>query len=182
VIGAQERQIGDRVYRVIPLLASRSFLLQPRIMPIVGEVLGALPAIYAPLRTLKPEDGKSPLDMDIGEALASNQATAAARAVADAVAGACAKLPPSELGEIMRTLLDGARAIYADADGRQHADFLFTADRPSIHGHAFDTLMQGRTLETWALLWFAVEVSFPDVFLRARALFGKARAGVPSKA
>lgn len=44
-------------------------------------------------------------------------------------------------------------------------------------GDPFAVLMRGRTVDTWKLLWFAVQVNYPDFF----GLLGASRGGPSSK-
>jgi hypothetical protein len=71
-------------------------------------------------------------------------------ALAPLLGGFFAKLGPADLEEVVRTLLDGATM-----DGTP----LFSAA-----GDTFNLRMQGRTLDTWKLLAFAVKVNYPDFF------------------
>lgn len=70
------------------------------------------------------------------------------------------EMPRQRLDAIVRELLQGATM-----DGKQ----LFT---PA--GNPFDVLMRGRALDTWQLLWLALEVSYPDFFGRLAGLAGAA--------
>jgi hypothetical protein len=80
-------------------------------------------------------------------------------AIAPAIAGFFAKLGADELEAIAKTLL---------ADATMDGKALFT---PS--GNPFDVHMRGRTMDTWKLLWFAIEVNYPDFF---KALGGGVKA------
>lgn len=86
-------------------------------------------------------------------------------ALAPAFGRVAAKLPPAELEAITRELLGSARC-----DGVS----LFSVDK----GDRFDVVMAGRAIDTWQLLFFAVEVNYPDFFAR----LGASRAGLPAAA
>jgi hypothetical protein len=139
-------KIGKDTFTVSPLLGEESFVFQPRILPLVAEV--------AALATAQAESG------DSLQALLDKAAPVIARA--------CAKLPPAELRDIMRTLLRGAtmngQRLYLD-DGSA----------------PINVLMQGRTLDIWRLLLKALEVSYPDFFDLVRGLRGKSKAEAPSE-
>ncbi len=145
---AQTRQIGDRTYTVNPLPAMQTWRLQPKLAPAAGE----LAALYAWFvrESLRITDGGR---VDVGNdvlrllpELADQLPNAAA-----AIRRICDVLPPGDLELITRTLLRTAKC-----DGKP----LFTDGG----GDPFDILMQGRTMDTWKLLVFAVEVSYPDFF------------------
>lgn len=59
-------------------------------------------------------------------------------------------MPRQRFASVARELLEGTTM-----DGKP----LFT---PA--GSPFDIWMQGRTLDAWLLLWFAIEVNYPDFF------------------
>lgn len=93
-------KLGTNMFSVAPLLGEESFLLQPRILPLVAE-LSALVGAQA-------ESGES--------------MTALIEKVAPIVTRACAKLPPDELKFIMRSLLknatmDGQQLYRENPDG-----------------------------------------------------------------
>lgn len=137
-----ERKIGPNTFRVEQLPAMRSFVLQPRILPVAAEVVGLF------LDTLG-KAGKTAGEVSIASLLDMDLAATAETFVA-AVARCCLKLPPSELETITRELLCGATC-----DGQ----LLFQFDgKPGT----FDLVMRGRTIDTWRLLFFAVQVNYPD--------------------
>lgn len=179
-------RIGNDVFTVSPLLAEASFLLQPKIVPIlpdVGELYGIFTqAAAAVLSELKappaaagaPQESEAPAAGAGGEGVSPEQLAAASQLATEyvarasaAVARLCAKLPPDELRYIMRTLLQGATM-----NGAQ----LYTPQ-----GNPIDVLLRGRTLDVWRLLIHAVKVSYPDFFgladaLRARVAAAKSSA------
>lgn len=86
MLPAETLKLGANFFQVVPMLGEESFLLQPRILPLVAEV-GALALAQA----------------NSGASLVSLFET-----IAPIVARACAKLPPDELKFIMRALLKNA--------------------------------------------------------------------------
>lgn len=79
-------KIGTDVFTVQPLLGEASFLLQPRLAPLLAEL--------AALATAQADSGDSIL--------------ALLERAAPIISRACEKLPAEELRTIMRTLLAGA--------------------------------------------------------------------------
>lgn len=77
-------------------------------------------------------------------------------------------LPPDRLEMVTRELLAGATM-----DGRP----LFTAE-----GNPFDVLMRGRSIDVWKLLWFALEVNYPDFFGAVAGKGARPAAANPSEA
>lgn len=178
-------RIGNDVFTVSPLLAEASFLLQPKIVPIlpdVGELYGIFTqAAAAVLSELKappaaagaPQESEAPAP-SAGDGVSPEQLAAASQLATEymarasaAVARLCAKLPPDELRYIMRTLLQGAT---------MNGALLYTPQ-----GNGIDVLLRGRTLDVWRLLIHAVKVSYPDFFgladaLRARVAAAKSSA------
>jgi hypothetical protein len=157
-----EKIIGGNRFTVAPLTAMRSFVLQPRLAPVIAEVAALVFAALesdavkelmgagadggaVDLKAMTVDQFMS-LDLDLG---------AHADQLVNAVSRICTKLPPKELEGITRELLQGAQM-----DGK----FLFGDD-----GNPFDVLMRGRTIDTWRLLFFAVQVNYPDVFSRRAA-------------
>ena len=90
--------------------------------------------------------------------------------LAPAIGKFFSKLPAGELEEIVVELLTGATC-----DGR-------TLFNGTAHGAPFDLIMQGRTLDTWRLIAFAVEVNYPDFFDLLRGAAGKRPAAAASAA
>jgi hypothetical protein len=71
------------------------------------------------------------------------------------------KLPPDEIYAVTSVLLTGATM-----DGKP----LFTES-----GNPFDILMRNRTIDTWRLLWFAIQLNYADFFMALGAKSGKAK-------
>jgi hypothetical protein len=157
-----QRTIGGSTFSVTPLPAMRSFVLQPRVAPVIAEVLAAMtkllsvakPPKAAAAPAAEQEEGEAPpaaaggldglLDLRLEDVVGLVDE------LVPVVARVCAKLPSAELEGIVRELLASTRM-----DGKP----LFTAE-----GNPFDVLMAGRTVDTWRLLLFAIEVNYPDFF------------------
>lgn len=86
--------------------------------------------------------GKVRAGADIGSLDVGEMAT-----IVDKLAG---KLPPAELEALLRELL-----ATATMDNLP----LFTSQ-----GNPFEVRMQGRTIDTWKLLWHSIQVNYPDFF------------------
>jgi hypothetical protein len=156
-----ECMIGGSRFQVAPLPAIRSFRLQPRLVPVVAEVAGLIFAVLA-------STGKPLKDASLDDILGLDLTSLPATDIIETVARVCAKLPPAELESIVKELLSTA-----SMDGKP----LFTGN-----GDPFDVLMMGRTIDTWRLLIFAVQVNYPDVFSRRGASGGATPAASPSAA
>jgi hypothetical protein len=163
-------KIGNDVFTVSPLAGESSFLLQPKILPLLPDV-GALVSLFATAMAAAPS---APDDAtEEAKALASGAQVAAATGflaeAAVVVARLCAKMPSADLKEVMRTLLEGAT---------MNGTLLYTGQ-----GNPINVLMQGRTIDIWRLLAHALKVSYPDFFglLGAfRGRVGKAGASATS--
>lgn len=159
--------IGGTVFNVEPMDGLRSFDLQPRIAPIVGELVRVVTGALETGMIKAGADGKP------GELSLDNLDTGPLLEVAlPALTRVCGMLPRGELGTITRELLTGATVI-----GAQGAALLFGAPVPG--GATVDTfgqLMRGRTLDTWRLLFFALRTHYPDLFGLLAARGGAATA------
>ncbi len=129
-----ERKIGPDVFTVAALPAMRSFILQPRLAPLLGIVIEALAgAQRRGISSLKDlVDHEDDVLALIGPVIGKLSSV----------------LPPVELEAITKELLYGAAM-----NGRA----LFTPE-----GNPFDVVMRGRTMDTWRLLLFALEINYPD--------------------
>lgn len=87
--------------------------------------------------------------------------------LAPAVGRFFSKLPEAELEHVVRALL---------ANTKMNGLPLFSGA-----GDPIDTLMAGRTLDVWRLLWFALQECYPDFFVHLGALRGAKAAGSPSE-
>jgi len=158
---SRELQIGDRLYNVQPLTAMRSFVLQPRLAPVVAE---AAALFFGVAR------GVAGGDTEISVA-ALLEADVDLDKLVQAFGRIAEKLPPRELEDITRQLLAGATC---------NEQLLFAAVQGA--GDPFDVLMRGRALETWRLLWHAVRVNYPDFFAALAGSAAPAPAASPSAA
>ena len=148
-------ELGKNKFVVPPPSGMRSFALQQRIVPVAGRVAGVFVSLL----------GTGVDVADIGEM----DLTKVLPAALPHVGHIFSEMPPGELEFITRELLRDAKF-----DGKP----LFNAPG----GDAFDSLMQGRTSDTWKLLWHAMEVWYPDFFALVRAPAGRTAAkGNPSE-
>lgn len=165
-----EITLGTDLFTVNPLPGEESFVFQPRILPLVAELVAlvgvtsgdAPPAPEEPV--VPPEDSAEP----------PTPATKPARKLGDILAEAapivqraCAKMPPEELRVVLRTLLRGATM-----NGKP----LYTEQ-----GNPINVLMRGRTIDLWKLVMFALQVSYPDFFGLFRGLQKKFAAAAGSE-
>lgn len=144
-------EIGKNKFVVGTPDGLKSFALQQRIVPVfarVANVFVHLLGVGSDVATLA--------EMDL---------TAVLPAALPHIGDIFAEMKPGELEWITRELLRDTKC-----DGMA----LFG----SPGGDAFSSLMAGRTIDTWKLLWHALEVWYPDFFARARALVVKNGAGV----
>ena len=130
-----ERKIGSNTFALSPLTAMQSFTLQPRLAPALTEAGVVLAKLAA------------------GDGVAGLLNAEVDAVLPRAIGRFFEKLPPAELEAITRILLQSATmdgtALFAQVEGQ---------------GDPFNILMRGRTLDVWRLIWFAVEVNYPDFF------------------
>ncbi len=160
-----EVKIGANTFAVSPLTAMRSFVLQPRIGPVIAEA-GAL--FFGLLRDVAKSQGGEDAELSVSALL---EADVDVDKIAAALGRIFVKLPPAELQSITRELLAGSTM-----DGRQ----LFAAVQGE--GDSFDIVMRGRTLDVWKLLWHALNVNYPDFFGALVASGKRAPGASPSEA
>lgn len=146
--------IGDTTFDVPQPGAMASFALQQRILPIAGRLV----ACFFRVLGIAPDAEASQLaGMDVAKVLPQ---------ALPYVGEVLAAMPPGELEAITRALL--GKATFSKGGSKQLALF------GGASGDVFDAVMRGKTIETWHLLWHALEVWYPDFFGRARALFAGA--------
>lgn len=149
--------LGNNKFDVPLPRGMRSFSLQQRILPVAGRVANVFLALVG--ADLKEFDKL--FEADVLRVLPQ---------ALPAIGEIFALMPPNELEMITRELLSGATC-----DGVP----LFGASA----GDPFDALMQGRTIDTWQLLWHAIKIWYPDFFTRAGMLLASSGAKVkPSEA
>jgi Phage tail assembly chaperone protein, TAC len=140
-------KIGNNVFEVPAPSGMKSFALQQRILPVAGRVASVFIQLL----------GASKVS-DINDVLAADVLKVVPMAL-PAVGEVFSSMPPGELEAITRELLAQATCDRLPLFGSQKGD-------------AFDALMQGRTMDTWKLLWHALEVWYPDFFGRAAKFLG----------
>lgn len=143
-------KIGNNTFDVPAPGGMRSFALQQRILPVAGRVANVI------MKVLDASGGSrfnmaSLLDADAMQMLQD---------VMPQVAEVFSAMPPGELEAITRILLTDAKIDNMP---------LFPPSGPN----AFDGFMQGRTVDTWRLLWHALEVWYPDFFTSVRVFRAK---------
>ncbi len=150
--------IGDKQFHVPPPGGMRSFGFQQRILPVAGRVanvfLKLIGAGQGEYSKLAGEDIMRVLPVALPE-----------------VGEVFSHMPPGELEVLARTLLGDPKTGAAPGEAA-------TCDKMPLFGggvgDAFDGLMRGRTVDTWKLLWHAVEVWYPDFFAGARSFLAQA--------
>lgn len=152
---------------VEPLLALRSFDLQPRIIPIAGEVLRVIATARDAGLFKSKGGGAEGLEL----ALADVETGPIVELALPALERVCRLLPRGELALLTRELLEGASAV-----GPAGAVLLFGAMVGPNIVDTFDTVFRGRTLDIWRLLFFALRTHYPDLFGLLAASGGTARA------
>lgn len=168
--------LGDTEFKIGPIDADESFDLQPRIFPVIAEVMAS---IVTMIKAAPPEDRPEGADPDGAEREMLNKRRMTIGALGRAaqklqiekmdadgivpiVARVCAQLPPDELRAIRRVLLSNSFA---------NGERLY-ARKPGEKG-CFSEVMQGRTIDTWRVMYEAFRVVFADFFDRLSASLGK---------
>jgi hypothetical protein len=123
-----------------------SFRFQQRIIPVAGRLVGVLLGLMKKLPQTEEYDLETLMAGDVASVLP---------AALPALGQVFAEMPDGELERITKTLLADATVDHAGIKGP-----LFGG--PS--GGLFDTVMRGRNVETWQLLWHAMGVWYPDFF------------------
>jgi hypothetical protein len=161
-----DRIIRGHRYTVAQLAMTKTFVLQPRLLPFAAEVGRIVLAAFDVKGDMADkvkefvtgDDGKIDLkalnslsiekflelDLDlskIGDMLAQSAVRLAA------------SMSPADLGYLLRRLLQGS-----SRDGAPLFNDESDAPQP------FDTMMLGQTMAVWELLFFSVQVNFPDLF------------------
>ena len=149
-------KIGNNTFEVPAPGAMKSFALQQRILPVAGRVAG----VFLRLLGAADSDTAKLMDMDVLKVLPQAMPY---------VGEIFAAMPDGELDTLTRTLL-----------GQAKCDGIALFGNPA--GDPFDALMAGRTTDTWKLLWYALEVWYPDFFTRGRMFIASAAKEKPSAA
>lgn len=159
-------RIGNDAFSVPTPGGMRSFALQQRIIPVAGRVASVFLQLVGGAKDLP-----SLLEADVLRVLPQAMPH---------VGEIFASMPPGELEAITRILLgpgpSGEPGAVCDRNGLKLP--LFGAPG----GDTFDMVMQGRTVDTWKLLWHALEVWYPDFFGRARTFLAPGAKEKPSEA
>lgn len=136
-------KLGENVYNVPPPLGMRSFAFQQRILPVAGRVINVFLHLVG-----NGTDATGLLESDVARVLPQ---------ALPFIGQIFSEMPEGELEKITRELLKDATRDKAP---------LFNAP---LGGDPFDEWMRGKTVETWKLLWHAIQVWYPDVFTLAAA-------------
>lgn len=142
--------IGSDVFVVPVPWGTRSWAFQQRAVPVASAVA----SVFVQLLQLKDGDFASLLQQDVLRVLPQ---------ALPYLGRIFSQMPDGEMDAILRTLL-------ADATMNKLKLFGGNGSGPEL----FDQVMQGRTVDTWKLLWYAFEVWYPDVFTLAGSFFVKA--------
>lgn len=153
-------QIGKDKFDVPRPGGMRSFALQQKLIPVAGRVAGVFLQLLGGVK-----DMAGLLEADVLSVLPQ---------ALPHVGRIFAEMPPGELEEITRILLGPGPNAEPGATCNKLALF------GGPDGDVFDALMAGRTIDTWKLLWHALEVWYPDFFTRGRSLFAPAAKEIPS--
>jgi hypothetical protein len=155
-------EIGKDTFDVPPPKGMRSFALQQRILPVVGRVAEVI-LHFVGATGAKVDSMADLLGSDVMKVLPLAM---------PAIGNIFASMPAGELETITRELLGEASLRRGKVTMK-----LFGASA----GDPFDQIMQGRSLDTWKLLWYALEVWYPDFFEIAAGLKGGAQKESPSE-
>lgn len=162
-------KLGTDTFTVNALLAEESFDLQPKLLPVLPDML-ELAAMFTRefFELVEAKGGDANVDVPIEEIL--DKGLGLLGRASPIISRVCAKLNPDEMRYIRRTLLSGATCNGKPLYGKPG------------EGNLIDVVLQGRTIDLWRLLIFAVEVSYPDFFALLAALKKKApKADEPSE-
>lgn len=161
--------IGGNKFGVTPLFAVRSFTLQAKLAPALSEIAELVVPLWRGFKKGKaskavPTDETAPKPDEAPKKLVDVlDFEEVAPLIAPAITHFFGKMPPDDLELVIRELLGKA-----------------TMDGKPLFGHAggdpFDLWMQGRTLDTWKLLGFALKVNYPDFFGSLAAVASRAPA------
>jgi hypothetical protein len=151
--------IGQYTFDVPPPLGMRSFALQQRILPVAGRIVGVLLSVMG--KASSGFDMKKLGEVDIVPFLPI------AMPALGEVFGA---MPPGELEALTRELLSDAK-VHGWGGAKSGIALFGKGNGPDT----FDSVMQGRAVDTWQLLWHGLKVWYPDFFSLAAAKNGGVR-------
>lgn len=149
-------KIGDKVFDVPAPKGMTSFALQQKILPIAGNVVALF--LHA-LGGKQPSDLNEFMEKDVLKVLPI---------VLPHLGNIFSSMPPGELESISRTMLGNATCNKLPLFGGSDGD-------------PFDALMQGKTIDTWKLLWHALGVWYPDFLSLVNSLPAKSAVENPSR-
>lgn len=137
------RRINGREFSLEPIHALTSFALQPLIAPVAGRIVGLV------LKALGSEEGLSISSLTVADMMSK------APDLAGEIGLAFGAIKPDDLLRVTRSL-------FGQASCGGIPFFPVAGD-----DRKFNELFAGKTRDLWELLWFAVQVNYPD-FLPAR--------------
>lgn len=155
-------KLGKETFIVPQPLGMKSFAFQQKIIPVASDIVRL---IAHALRKSPTEDFKNFLEKDVLSVLPE---------ILPYLGEIFARMPDGELEKITHTLLGDCKYII---EGGAEIP-LFT---PQLAGSPFDSLMRGRTLDTWKLLWHALGVWYPDFLSLGGLLAAKGASANPSE-
>ncbi len=138
-----------------------SFSLQQKILPVAGRCVSVF--VYL-LGGKTGTDITTLLEQDIMGALP---------VALPGLGQVFSEMPEGELEKLTKSLLGGTKVRL-----QNQGAWMPLFDGPG--GDLYDQVMQGRTMETWKLLWHALGVWYPDFFALAGGLRAKGAKGIPS--
>lgn len=151
-------KLGTDTFIVPAPSGMRSFALQQRIIPIAGSIA----TIFAQLLGGVVAAG----NFNLGDLLKADVVRVLPQAM-PFIGRVFSDMPDGELERLTREMLRDATW----SRGGMKALPLFG----SSGGDSFDTVMQGRSTEIWQLLWYALEVWYPDFFALGAAFRASAK-------
>ncbi len=169
-------KIRNQVFDVNPLMVEDSFDLQPYLVPVLPEI-GQLVALFfgdvQKFAALDAQDDSAKSEAEKAEILKQfvGDAGDLLEKASPVLERIFAKLTPDRLRHIRRTLLRGATCAGITLYGALPGE-----------GDAINQLLQGRVIDVWRLLIFAVKISYPDFFEIAASLGKRVARGESSAA
>lgn len=151
-------KLGEHTFNVPAPGGMRSFALQQRIIPVAGRVANVFLQLLKATGVTELTNIKALIESDVMRLLPE---------ALPALGQIFASMPPGELEAITREMLRDA-----------------TCDKKALFGgpagDLFEGRMQGRTLDTWKLLWHALEAWYPDFFNLGTGLSATGAKATPS--
>ena len=154
-------QLGPDKFEVPAPKGMASFSLQQSIIPVAGRLVAVLATVVRETPRVG-KDETSEVDEGLLTRLFRSDVLKVLPAALPLLGRVFEEMPPGELERLTRTLLGDAKCNGSPLFGGV----------PGGGADYFDAMLQGRTADTWALLWHALQVWYPDFFARVRALRG----------